>query len=59
MVPLPLAAFVCLRRCHAEVPDGRYARTVDSKRYLTALASLVTLIVASLVLSCCSGSCGR
>lgn len=31
--------------------DGRYARTVDSKRYLTALASLVTLIVASLVLS--------
>ena len=51
MLPLPVLSLVCLRRCHAEVPDGRYARTVDSKRYLTALASLVTLIVASLVLS--------
>ena len=51
MLPLPILSLVCLRRCHAEVPDGRYARTVDSKRYLTALASLVSLIVASLVLS--------
>ena len=51
MLPLPVLSLVCLRRCHAEVPDGRYARTVGSKRYLTALASLVTLIVASLVLS--------
>ena len=55
MLPLPVLSLVCLRRCHAEVPDGRYARTVDSKRYLTALASLVTLIVASLVLSCLFG----
>lgn len=51
MLPLPVLSLVCLRRCHAEVPDGRYARTASSKRYLTALASLVTLIVASLVLS--------
>ena len=51
MLPLPVLSLVCLRRCHAEVPDGRYARTTDSKRYLTALASLVSLIVASLVLS--------
>ena len=51
MVPLPVLSFVCLRRCHAEVPDGRYARSTDSKRYLTALASLVSLLVASLVLS--------
>lgn len=51
MLPLPVLSLVCLRRCHAEVPDGRYARTTNSKRYLTALVSLVTLIVASLVLS--------
>ncbi|WP_080801895.1 helix-turn-helix transcriptional regulator [Arabiibacter massiliensis] len=51
MLPLPVLSLICLRRCHAEVPDGSYARIADSKRYLTALASLVTLIVASLVLS--------
>lgn len=51
MVPLPILSYVCLRRCHVEMPDGRYARSTDSKRYLTSLASLVTLIVASLVLS--------
>ncbi|RDB71909.1 LuxR family transcriptional regulator [Eggerthella sinensis] len=51
MLPLPVLSLLCLRRCHAEVPDGNYARTTNSKRYLTALASLVTLIVASLVLS--------
>lgn len=51
MLPLPILSLICLRRCHGEVPDGRYARTVNSKRYLTALASLVSLIVASLVLS--------
>lgn len=51
MVPLPILSYVCLRRCHDEMPDGRYARSTDSKRYLTSLASLITLIVASLVLS--------
>lgn len=55
MIPLPVLSLACLRRCHAEVPDGHYARTISSKRYLTALVSLVSLIVASLVLSCLFG----
>ena len=50
MLPLPVLSLVC---CAGAMQSSRrrYARTVDSKRYLTALASLVTLIVASLVLS--------
>lgn len=51
MIPLPVLSLVCLGRCQVEMPDGHYARTTNSKRYLTALASLITLIVASLVLS--------
>lgn len=51
MIPLPVLSLVCLSRCQVEMPDGNYARTTNSKRYLTALASLITLIVASLVLS--------
>lgn len=51
MIPLPVLSLVCLGRCQVEIPNGRYARTTNSKRYLTALASLITLIVASLVLS--------
>nr|WP_241963691.1 helix-turn-helix transcriptional regulator [Gordonibacter sp. 28C] len=55
MVPLPLAAYACLLRCRAEKPDGRAAASGGSKRSLAALGSLVSLIVASLVLSCLFG----
>ncbi|WP_439653129.1 helix-turn-helix transcriptional regulator [Raoultibacter phocaeensis] len=55
MIPLPLLSLVCLLRCRREVPDGHYARSTGSKRYLSAITSLITLIVASLVLSCLFG----
>ena len=55
MIPLPLLSLACLRRCQREVPDGHYARSTGSKRYLSAITSLITLIVASLVLSCLFG----
>ena len=55
MVPLPILSLICLLRCRTEVPDGHYARSTGSKRYLSALTSLITLIVASLVLSCLFG----
>lgn len=55
MAPLPILSLLCLQRCRREVPDGHYARTTGSKRYLSALTSLITLIVASIVLSCLFG----
>ena len=55
MVPLPVASFVCLSRCRAEVPDGRAAREGGTKRSMAALGSLLGLIIASLVLSCLFG----
>ena len=51
MVPLPVLSLACLHRCRDEAPDGGHASATTSKRYLSALGSLVTLIVASLVLS--------
>nr|WP_244902592.1 helix-turn-helix transcriptional regulator [Raoultibacter timonensis] len=55
MIPLPILSLLCLRRCRSEVPDGHYARSANSKRYLSALTSLLTLVVASIVLSCLFG----
>ena len=54
-MPLPVASFVCLSRCRAEVPDGRAAREGGTKRSMAALGSLLGLIIASLVLSCLFG----
>lgn len=55
MIPLPILSLLCLQRCRSEVPDGHYARSANSKRYLSALTSLLTLVVASIVLSCLFG----
>lgn len=55
MAPLPILSQLCLVRCKKEVPEGRYALKADSQRYRTALGSLVSLIVSSLVLSCLFG----
>ncbi len=55
MLPLPILSQLCLTRCNREVPDERVTLTADSGRYRTALGSLVSLIVASLVLSCLFG----
>ena len=55
MLPLPVLSLICLRRCRAEKPDGRASRYDGARRSLTALASLLGLIVASLVLSCLFG----
>lgn len=55
MLPLPIISLACLRRCQAETPDGRAARSEGTKRSLAALGSLLGLIVASLVLSCLFG----
>lgn len=52
MLPLPVLSQLCLTRCNREETDDRPAITADSGRYRTALGSLVSLIVASLVLSC-------
>lgn len=51
MLPLPIVSLGCLKRCFSEVPDGHYAANLDSKRYFKAIGSLISLIVASLVLS--------
>ena len=51
MLPLPILSLFCLKRCKVEVPDGHYAPSSGSNRYQTALSSLVTLIIASMVLS--------
>ena len=55
MLPLPVLSQLCLTRCNREETDDRPAITADSGRYRTALGSLVSLIVASLVLSCLFG----
>ena len=55
MLPLPVLSQLCLTRCNREVPPDRAALSTDSRRYRTALGSLVSLIVASLVLSCLFG----
>ena len=55
MLPLPVLSQLCLTRCNREVPDERAVLAADSGRYRTALGSLVSLIVASLVLSCLFG----
>ncbi len=55
MIPLPIVSFACLRRSRAEEPDGRSVPQGGSKRSLAALSSLISLIVASLVLSCLFG----
>ena len=52
---LPVLSQLCLTRCNREETDDRPAITADSGRYRTALGSLVSLIVASLVLSCLFG----
>lgn len=49
MLPLPVLSQLCLTRCNREETDDRPAITADSGRYRTALGSLVSLIVASLV----------
>ena len=51
MLPLPVLSQLCLTRCSREAPDERAALAADSGRYRTALGSLVSLIIASLVLS--------
>lgn len=55
MLPLPIASLACLRRCRAESPDGRASHSDGTRRSLTALGSLLGLIIASLVLSCLFG----
>ena len=55
MLPLPVLSQLWLTRCNREETDDRPAITADSGRYRTALGSLVSLIVASLVLSCLFG----
>ncbi|WP_101721501.1 response regulator transcription factor [Eggerthella timonensis] len=55
MLPLPVLSQLCLTRCNREVPSERAALSTDPQRYRTALGSLVSLIVASLVLSCLFG----
>lgn len=55
IAPLPVLSQLCLARCKQEVPEGRYASNANSDRYRTALGSLVSLIVSSLVLSCLFG----
>ena len=55
MLPLPVLSQLCLTRCNREINDDQPALAVDSGRYRTALGSLVSLIVASLVLSCLFG----
>ncbi len=55
MIPLITLSFGCMLRCRKETADTQYARTIDSKRYKSALGSLITLIVASIVLSCLFG----
>lgn len=55
MLPLPVLSQLCLTRCNREAADAYPAIKGDSGRYRTALGSLVSLIVASLVLSCLFG----
>ncbi|WP_325063575.1 helix-turn-helix transcriptional regulator [Arabiibacter massiliensis] len=55
MLPLPVLSQLCLARCNREVPADRAAPSPDPQRYRTALGSLVSLILASLVLSCLFG----
>lgn len=55
MLPLPVLSQACLTRCNRESRDERPAPAAHSGRYRTALGSLVSLIVASLVLSCLFG----
>lgn len=55
MLPLPILSQLCLTRCKREVPEERPQLDEDPKRYRASLGSLVSLIVASLVLSCLFG----
>lgn len=55
MLPLPVLSQVCLTRCNRESRDERPVPIAHSGRYRAALGSLVSLIVASLVLSCLFG----
>lgn len=50
MAPLPVLSLVCLTRCRADGEGVSYAHA-DSRRYLTALGSLVPLIIATFVFS--------
>lgn len=62
MVPLPLLSLWCLRRCKAETADdaagdaaGRGGHGAAPRRYAAALASLGSLLLATIVLSCLFG----
>lgn len=50
MAPLPVLSLLCLTRCRADAGPAPSPRA-GSRRYLTALGSLVPLIIAALVFS--------
>lgn len=54
MIPLPLISLLCLLRCRSQEQLEK-PRPHDSSVYLTALSSLWSLILASLILSCLFG----
>lgn len=54
MAPLPVISLLCLTRCRADdacEPEPQ----AEGRRYLTALTSLVPLIIAALIFSCLFG----
>lgn len=54
MIPLPLLSLLCLKRCRSQ-EDLEKPRHTESSIYLSALSSLWSLILASLILSCLFG----
>lgn len=53
--PLPILSLLCLERCRRDESAKAAVPSSDPKRYIQAIASLVPLMIASLVLSCLFG----